>query len=189
MSRKPRRPAGSSAHSSTLPFAGDDLMRVRVTPAQLASMCNVTRQSVSKWIKKGWVSVGADGLLDPRMAIRQYMDCVNPLKMRARVLKDATASIPELRARIESLEAEVVAAKIAVRNQCTDENARRISAFCEAIVDRFEELEAAHQAGRADEWLGLLEAREILCFNEDEMRELEAYYKDSRETSKESEGG
>ena len=107
MHRKPTSRGARDAHSSTLPFNPADLVAMRVTPAKLAEMCNVSRQAVSKWFKNGWVTLGPDGLVDPKVAIRQYMDCVDPAKMRVRVLREATASIPELRARIQSLEAEV----------------------------------------------------------------------------------
>lgn len=183
MARKPRRPGPVQAHSSTLPFNPAELMEIRVSPAQLAEMCNVTRQSVSKWVRNGWVKLGPDGLVNPKAAIRQYMDCVDPARMRVRLVKDATASIPELRARIQSLEAKAVAVEAAVRNQCEDDFARRVYAYSAAIVDRFEELQAAFASGAAHEWLDLLEAREIWRFDDDQLRELADEYEDSRETT------
>ena len=180
--KKPRRPTTASP-SSTLPFDPAELMSMRVTPAQLADMCNVTRQSVSKWIKNGWVSVGPDGLVDPKVAIRQYMDCVNPAKMRVRVLKDATASIPELRARIQSLEAELAATRQAVTYGCADDFAVRLCAFTNAILEQFDELQVAHAAGTASEWLDLLEGREVWQLSDADLLELEADSDDSRETS------
>src|SRR5690606_31566623 len=113
----------------------------------------------------------------------QYMDCVNPAKMRVRVLRDATASIPDLRARIQSLEAEAAATKEATRNQCEDDFAQRIATFSDAILERFQELQAAVSAGTACEWLGLLEGRLFWRFDDERMRDLQACYDDSRETS------
>lgn len=181
MVRKTTRRPGAVAHSSTLPFDPADLMKVRVSPARFAEICGVSRQSVSKWIKSGWVTIGPDGLLDPAVASRQYMDCVNPTKMRARVFKDTMATIPELRARIQSLEAEVAGMRQAVTNQCRDDFAKRIRAFCDAILSRFDELQAARAAGNADEWINLLEARVIWDFDDESLEEMRADFNDSRE--------
>jgi hypothetical protein len=185
MARKSPRPPRTGALASTLPFDPAEMMAMRVTPAQLAEMCNVRRQSVTKWIKKGWIVVGPDGLVDPKVAIRGYLDCVNPAKMRVRVLKDATASIPELRARIQSLETEVAAAMQAGENRCTDEFARRICAFCCALHERFEEFRAAYDAGTGTEWLDLLEGRVIWGLDEEAAEAVAADPGDSRETTPE----
>ncbi|MEN1925171.1 hypothetical protein [Luteimonas qiangzhengi] len=126
------RSGHGSGQSSTLPFDPADLVKMRVTPARFATMCSVSRQAVSKWIKKGWVTLGPDGLLDPAIATRQYLDHVDPARMQARILKGATATHAELRARIQSLEA---AAANAVPKE---ELAKRLDRLVAMIIDAFD---------------------------------------------------
>ena len=128
MATDPTPDRASSEQPSTLPFNPADLVKMRVTPAQFATMCSVSRQAVSKWIKKGWVTLGPDGLLDPAVATRQYLRNVDPARAKARILKDATATHAELRARIQSLEAAVADAVP------SEELAKRLDAMIEGAV-------------------------------------------------------
>lgn len=123
------RSGGAFGQPSTLPFDPADLVKMRVTPARFATMCSVSRQAVSKWIKKGWVTLGPDGLLDPAVATRQYLNHVDPSRMQARILKGATATHAELRARIQSLEA---AAADAVPSE---ELAKRLDVMINAAIE------------------------------------------------------
>lgn len=120
---------GTGGQPSTLPFDPADLVKMRVTPARFATMCGVSRQAVSKWIKKGWVTLGPDGLLDPAVATRQYLRHVDPARAKARILKGATATHAELRARIQSLEAAVADAVP------SEELAKRLDAMIDAALD------------------------------------------------------
>lgn len=119
----------ASGQPSTLPFDPADLVKMRVTPARFATMCDVSRQAVSKWIKKGWVTLGPDGLLDPAVATKQYLRNVDPARAKARILKGATATHAELRARIQSLEAAVADAVP------SEELAKRLDAMIDAALD------------------------------------------------------
>ena len=128
-----------NARPSLLPFDPKDMMAIRVRPAGFAAMCGVTRQSVSQWIKKGWVSLGPDGLLDPVVATRQLLSHADPARLRARIFREATATLGELRARIQSLEAEVAAAKPSMADMTPNaELAGRLDTLIEAILGRFE---------------------------------------------------
>lgn len=119
---------GPGGQSSTLPFDPADLVKMRVTPARLAAMCGITRQAVSKWIKNGWVTLGPDGLLDPAVATRQYLRHVDPARAKARILKSATVTHAEMRARIQSLEAAVADAVP------SEELAKRLDAMINAAL-------------------------------------------------------
>lgn len=150
---------------SPLPFDPADLMAMRVRPADFARMCDVSRTAVSKWIKHGKITLGPDGLLDPVVASRQMVERSDPMRLRARVFKAATATWSELRAQVLSLETMVSERDAAlVTMQCqlhrnSDELAQRLNRFTEVLVARFDELSQAHAAGKAVEWLDSIEGQ------------------------------
>lgn len=176
------------ARPSLLPFDPKQLLALRMTRAQFAKACGVSRQSVSEWVRKGWVNIGADGRLDPVEAIRQLMGRVDPSRLRARIFREATASLGELRARIQSLEAEVAAERLA-RKQALhrDELARRISNFIDRLQSNAEAYWGAYLEGHGDRYLDLLTAEELLGFDSSQLGELRAMLAevdmDSRGTS------
>ena len=173
----------STTRPSLLPFDPADLMAMRVKPADYARMCQVSRQTVSKWIKKGWVTLGLDGLLDPVVASRQLLSKADPSRLRARVFKDATSTMKELRARILSLETEAADARERAKHMIhTDEIASRMCRLSNALVDRFAELSDAHSNGQAIEWLDLLEGKHLWLIPDDELQEIGDSMADSRET-------
>lgn len=138
VTRRGTRAASSlaDARPSLLPFDPKDMMGMRVTPAVFAGMCGVTKQSVSRWIKKGWVTLGVDGRLDPVAATRQYLSHADPKRVRARVFRDALATQAELCARIQSLEAEVVAERAAKAEMISfDDLAIRLDRLIHSIVE------------------------------------------------------
>ena len=180
----------STTRPSLLPFDPADLMAMRVKPADYARMCQVSRQTVSKWIKKGWVTLGLDGLLDPVVASRQLLSKADPSRLRARVFKDATATMKELRARVLSLETEVADARERAKymTHC-DELARLLANFCDAIASGMDDLVNAHLQGLGAEWLELQVGREIYLQDENELIAQWREAMDSRETSTESDHG
>ena len=180
----------STTRPSLLPFDPADLMAMRVKPADYARMCQVSRQTVSKWIKKGWVTLGLDGLLDPVVASRQLLSKADPSRLRARVFKDATATMKELRARVLSLETEVADARERAKymTHC-DELARLLANFCDAIASGMDDLVNAHLQGLGAEWLELQVGREIYVQDENELIAQWREAMDSRETSTESDHG
>ena len=79
------------ARRSTLPFDMADMIAVRLLPAQFARMVGVSKQSVSKWIRAGKVTLGPDGRLDPvaehleliaALAAHGRLDIGSPVEMR-----------------------------------------------------------------------------------------------------------
>lgn len=151
-----------------LPFNPADLLATRVKPAAFAKICGVSRQSVSQWIRKGWITRAPDGLIDPVAATRQLLRRTDPSRLRARVLREATASLGELHARIRNLADELHqerargdSRETAGQNRAADDAAARFQRFTAALLDRFEDAQRAHAAGVLDAWLDELGAVEF----------------------------
>lgn len=142
---------------STLPFDPADLVAMRVRPAQFARMVGVSKQAVSVWIREGKVTLGPDGLLDPAVASRQVIERSDPTRLRARVFRQATASVGELRSKVAALEAKLQAVEQATEWRCSDETARRLARFLDALREGFASLVQAHEAGALDAALDRLE--------------------------------
>ncbi|WP_017941538.1 MULTISPECIES: hypothetical protein [unclassified Thioalkalivibrio] len=82
---------------------------VRVRPAQFARMLNVSRQTVSRWVKEGRVLLDPSGRLDPVKATERVLQHGDPARLRATLLKpvmdDMAGLRTELRAALERAEA------------------------------------------------------------------------------------
>lgn len=129
-----------------------NLMRVRVQPAQFARAMGVSKQSVSRWVKDGWVCLGADGRLDPVIAIGQLLRRCDPGRLRARWLRQAVGEVQELRDNLARAEdrAEAVAvalrdalATVASRDGWIAAADRAMVIFRGLIIDHADELRAA----------------------------------------------
>jgi len=95
-----------------LPFDPADLTRgIRVRPAQFARMCNVSRQAVSMWIKKGKITLYTDGTLDPAKAAQSVVKNTDPSRLRAKVFRASNDEIADLRKNTTTLAKELTAAK------------------------------------------------------------------------------
>lgn len=70
---------------------------IRVKPAQFARMCQVSRQTVSRWVRLGLVVLFPDGTLDPAKAAKSVLQKTDPARLRARIFKDATKSVDDWR--------------------------------------------------------------------------------------------
>ncbi len=153
---------------SLLPFDPVDLVALRVLPAEFARMLGVSKQTVSQWIKRGIVTLGPDGRLDPKIATRQYMQRIDPAKQRARVLKQAGASLDELRARVRTLESELAQERAygesresAAKFRAEDEADRRLMRLVAALKNRWNETDEARCCGRWENWIQELIAVEF----------------------------
>lgn len=130
-------------------------MAIRIRPVDFARANEVTKQTVSQWIKKGIITLGPDGLLDPVKASRELMERTNPARLRARVFKLASLPIEELRDRIKTLEGRIADLEGPLREwrdtclsrQFLDEQAQQISTLADAVHSRFPELAQAYQDG------------------------------------------
>lgn len=152
--------------ASTLPFAPGDLMELRVLPSQFARMVGISKQAVSKAIQAGRLTLGPDGRLDPKRAVREYMETTHPARVRARVFRSATADLDELRRRLAAQGREVqqlraaldaerqcaAAREAAARAGANDDAAMRLGVLIDALGARLEEALAASRAGAWEDW-------------------------------------
>lgn len=92
--------------SLALPFASSDLETagIRVTRAEFSRLMGCSKQAVTDWVKAGRVTVGADGRIDPRHAVRSLLATGDPAKIRARVLAPLVGEMDKLRQRVAQLE-------------------------------------------------------------------------------------
>lgn len=88
-----------------LPFDAQQVDRcgLRMTRAQFSRFLGVSKQAVTDWVRQGKITIGADGLLDPRQAVGQLMRNSDPSKVRARVLEPLTRDLVRLRSEVDRL--------------------------------------------------------------------------------------
>lgn len=109
-----------------------ELLRVRVLPAEFARMLGVSKQSVSRWIRDGKVTVNPlDGRLEVQSAIQQVLRSTDPGKMRARILRQAVEDVQDLRANLA--DAEDRADQAVQRASIAIERAERLKAECKNL--------------------------------------------------------
>lgn len=122
-----------------------ELLKVRIQPAQFARALGCSKQSVSRWVRDGWVSLGADGRLDPTVAIGQLLRRCDPGRLRARWLRQAVGEVQDLRevaARAED-RADAAAAKL-VEAEKQIAHLERWAADGDAHADAFRALLIEH---------------------------------------------
>ena len=111
MTNSDQQKAGKQG-TSTLPFDPADLTRgIRVRPAQFARMCNVSKQTVSVWIKQGKITLYTDGTLDPAKAAESVVRNTDPSRLRAKVFRVANDEISQLRRSVAALAHELAESK------------------------------------------------------------------------------
>jgi len=162
-----------------LPFDPRELVAMRVRPAQFATMCSVSRQTVSQWTRKGWITPGPDGLIDPIAATRQLLQRANPARIRARIFREATESLGQLRARVLDLERALAkerergeSREAAARAAVADDVERRLVQLTDALRVRFDAGCAAYAAGGLATWMDELVAVHFYGWDLAEYREL-----------------
>lgn len=126
--------------TSPLPFEPEDLAQgLRVSQADFARMCKVSRQTVSTWVKKGKIrTVFPDGTLDPRQAAREVIRNTDPAKLRAKIFRVATEDSAQLRKRVAHLERQLQEAQ----DRATY-HAERLRCFVGVLTDRVATIYAA----------------------------------------------
>ena len=85
----------SGEPQSLLPFDQADFMNIRVLPAEFSRMIGTSKQSVSRWIREGKLSLGIDGRLNPNAAMRQLAANCDPSRFRQRMIKQAVSSMKD----------------------------------------------------------------------------------------------
>lgn len=140
-----------------------ELLRVRVLPAQFARIALVSKQTVSRWIRDGWIALGADGRLDPTVAIGQLLRRCDPGRLRARWLRQAVAEVQELREaaasadeRVAAVEADLAGAKLQALREArmADKLACTLDHLFELLLEREHALRATADSS---EWRELVE--------------------------------
>lgn len=103
----------SAQQSLSLLADHKDLLRLRLLPVELAKVLNVTKQTISVWIKDGKITPPSpiDGRLDAQAAVRQVLRNTPPGKIRARILRQATEDAQALRDNLVHAEDRAVAAE------------------------------------------------------------------------------
>jgi transcriptional regulator with XRE-family HTH domain len=85
-------------------------LRLRLTRAEFSRLLGVSRQTVTRWVQTGKVSIGADGRLDPRVAVAQLLRRSNPTQLRNRALAPLIGELSALHHRVAELEAKLQSA-------------------------------------------------------------------------------
>ena len=105
---------GRNDAQSLLPFDPSDLMNIRVLPAEFSRMIGTTKQTVSRWVREGKLTLGVDGRLNPSAAMRQLARTCDPGRFRVRLIKQAVSDMQETMtqaARANKLEQELAEAR------------------------------------------------------------------------------
>ena len=96
---------------------GDDY-NLRVLRSELARMLGVSKPTVSEWVKAGWITLGADGRIDPRQAVASLLRHRDPARIRSKVLAPLISDIAgrdreieRLRQLVEELRQQLAEAK------------------------------------------------------------------------------
>lgn len=105
-------PDQTSNNPQFLPFAPGDLdrYRLRMTRADFARLTGVSKTAVTDWVRKGWIVLGPDGLLDPKAAMRQLLRHVDPSRLRAKALAPMIVDAAAQARRIVELERRLASA-------------------------------------------------------------------------------
>lgn len=146
----------------SLPFDPASLAQgIRVKPAQFARMCNVSRQTVSRWVKHGLVLLFPDGTLDPAVSSRRVIDHTDPARLRARIFKDALKGLDEWKAEAKSLASDLAAAK--TKMEYLDDFSSRLDETSELYQSEVSRLLVALAPGRQEEIKALLDQLADTC--------------------------
>lgn len=149
-----QQPGNAQASLSGMPDA-PELLKIRIQPAQFARALGVSKQSTSRWVRDGWITLGADGRLDPTVAIGQLLRRCDPGRLRARWLRQAVGEVQDLRDNLARAEDRATTAEAALRDALAsiahrDEwiaSAERAAAIWKTLlVDAADELRAAPTA-------------------------------------------
>ena len=123
--------------STSLPFDMADMIAVRLLPAQFARVVGVSKQSVSKWIHAGKVTLGPDGRLDPAKALQEVLKNTAPTRLRARMFRQAMDGADAMRVEIRALQRKCAI----LESELAERNVRQVRAILAA-----EQSEARAQA-------------------------------------------
>lgn len=152
--------------STSLPFDLADMIAVRLLPAQFARVVGVSKQSVSKWIRAGKVTLGPDGRLDPAKSIQEVLKNTAPTRLRARIFRHAMEGADAMRVEIRALQRKCAL----LESELAERNVRQVRAILSAEQSETRaqaSLSSARQAARlaADITAGLFQAAVVQEFD------------------------
>lgn len=133
--------------STSLPFDMADMIAVRLLPAQFARVVGVSKQSVSKWIHAGKVTLGPDGRLDPAKALQEVLKNTAPTRLRARMFRQAMEGADAMRVEIRALQRKCAL----LESELAERNVRQVRAILAAEQSEARahaSLSSAEQAAR-----------------------------------------
>jgi hypothetical protein len=93
---------------------------VRVSQAEFARLMQVSKTSVTNWVKLGKITLHADGTIDAKQAAASIIEKSTPSKLRAKVFKQITNDATTLQNEIARLNARVVELESALTEITTD---------------------------------------------------------------------
>lgn len=156
--------AACPARRSTLPFDVADMLAVRLLPSQFARVVGVSKQSVSKWIRAGKVTLGPDGRLDPVCAIQEVLRNTAPTKLRARIFRQAMQGAEDQSIRIRALERTIKELELALKDAPAPYLAD-LKRLNRALVVAGDQERAAVAAERARAGMHLLRFKQLIGCN------------------------
>lgn len=160
-----QQPGKGQASLSGMPVA-PELLKVKILPAQFSRALGVSKQAVSRWVKDGWITLGADGRLDPTVAIGQLLRRCDPGRLRARWLRQAVGEVQGLRDNLAIAEDRATAAEaalhdalasVAARDEWIASAERAAAIWKTLLIDAAAELRAAPTA----DWPAILSRLEL----------------------------
>lgn len=156
MTTDPDSPANveSDAPQSSIPFDPLATLKtgVRVNLAHFGKLMGVSKQAASEWKRKGLITVGYDGLVNPTEAAQQLMRNADPTRLRARTLRAAAAEPDNLRQRLRATEQALESLRQQqARSIGMDHVSDALWYLVDAIATSFPHLCAA--AAEGDAWL------------------------------------
>lgn len=160
----------------SLPFDPAEFSHVRVNRSGLARMLGVSKQAVGTWVKRGLITVGVDGLINPREAVQQLMRNADPSRLRARVLRPLVQDVGTLQRRNAELEGLLEAAreKIAYLDGFWQNLESGHEIFKRLLVRRASELRAADDADLA-QLLDVIENEAFIATSPVEEDDVDAF--------------
>lgn len=93
---------------------------VRVSQAEFARLMQVSKTSVTNWVKLGKITLHADGTIDAKQAAASIIEKSTPSKLRAKVFKQITNDAATLQNEIARLNAKVIELESALTEITTD---------------------------------------------------------------------
>jgi hypothetical protein len=93
---------------------------VRVSQAEFARLMQVSKTSVTNWVKLGKITLHADGTIDAKQAAASIIEKSTPSKLRAKVFKQISNDAATLQNEIARLNARVVELESALTEITTD---------------------------------------------------------------------